>query len=35
MTVAGPAGDAAAIVAAAESALRQAKDGGGNRICTA
>ena len=35
MTVAGPAGDAAAIVAAAETALRQAKDGGGNRICTA
>jgi diguanylate cyclase (GGDEF)-like protein len=35
MTVAGPVGDAAAIVAAAESALREAKDGGGNRICTA
>jgi len=35
MTVAGPAGDASAIVTAAESALRQAKDGGGNRICVA
>jgi diguanylate cyclase (GGDEF)-like protein len=35
MTVAGPVGDAVAIVAAAETALRQAKDGGGNRICTA
>ncbi|HEY5451486.1 MAG TPA: GGDEF domain-containing protein [Polyangia bacterium] len=30
-----PAFDAAALVAAAEAALRQAKDGGGNRICTA
>lgn len=35
MTIAGPAGDAAAIVASAEAGLRQAKDGGGNRICTA
>jgi len=33
MTVAGPGGDASAIVAAAEAALRQAKDDGGNRIC--
>jgi diguanylate cyclase (GGDEF)-like protein len=33
LTVVGPAGDAAAIVAAAEAALRQAKDAGGNRIC--
>jgi diguanylate cyclase (GGDEF)-like protein len=32
---AGAAFDAAALVAAAETALRQAKDAGGNRVCTA
>ena len=35
ITVAGPAGAAASIVTAAEAALRQAKDAGGNRICGA